>query len=142
MEKAYRVIRTPADLGALSVMPLMQPRPRGIIRFEVDGLSEEQRTTWERQLNRAYNACACGEASLGMLVGLIFSGLWLAIVGAGGPGFDWADAGVLLAGAIGGTALGKIMGLVRAQAKLERLAAEIGTQWNAPRPAFSDSACG
>jgi hypothetical protein len=142
MEKAYRVIRTPADLGALSVLPLMQPRPRGIIRFEADTLSEEQRAVWERQLNRAYGACACGEASLGTISGVLLAGLWLAVVGAGDPGFGWADAGVLFAGAVGGTALGKVMGLVRAQAKLERVAAEIGTQWDAPRPAVTDSACG
>lgn len=142
MEDVYRVIRTPADLGGLSVMPLMQPRPRGIIRFETDTLSEEQRARWERQLNRAYGACACGEASLGTISGLLLSGLWLAVAGAGDPGFGWADAGVLAAGAVAGTALGKIMGLVRAQAKLERVAAEIGTQWDAPRPTFTESTCG
>jgi hypothetical protein len=142
MEQAFRVIRTPADLAGLSVLPLMQPRPRGIIRIEAAGLGEEQRSVWERQLNKAYGACACGEASLGTLCGLIFAGLWLAAVGAGGPGFGWADAGVLFGGVVVGTVLGKTMGLVRAQTRLQRLAGEIGAQWDAPRPSVSTSACG
>ncbi|MEA2934072.1 MAG: hypothetical protein QOD74_718 [Variibacter sp.] len=141
MEQTYRIIRSPHELAALSVMPLMQPRPRRPIRLATETITEEQRATWERQLNRAYGACGCGEASLGTLTGLLIAGGGLAIVGAGSPGFGWADAGVLVAGVAVGTALGKFMGLGRAQAKLRRLVREIRTQWEAPRPTYTEG-CG
>ena len=47
MSALYRDIHHPAELSALSVLPLMQPRPPGLIRIEDNSIEPPLRTEWE-----------------------------------------------------------------------------------------------
>jgi hypothetical protein len=137
-----RVIRHPADLGALSVFTLMQPSPRGTVTIESDALDETTRSAWERRLNRAYRACGCGEAALGTIVGLIVAGVWIAVRMADGDRFRLEEWLIILGSAIVGTALGKTVGLLRAKSRLEHLIKEIAAEWKAEPRRFADTGCG
>jgi hypothetical protein len=140
---SWRIVRHPSELAALSVLPLRQPRPRGRVVLWDPHVAEEERLDWEARLNRSYRACGCGEASLGLLVGLLGAG---AVVGAlaldgAGPGAV-AAAGWVLGSAIAGNLLGKAMGLWRAEARLKRLVREITARWpHEPRPTSAEG-CG
>jgi hypothetical protein len=142
MPTLNRIIRHPTDLAALSVLPLMQPRPRGNIRIESDAINADRRVAWERQLNRAYHACGCGEASLGTVIGLIAGGIWVVVRASAGLGFGLRGGMILLGCAVVGTAFGKVAGLWRAQARLQNLVRDIKGEWRAPPRPAADSNCG
>lgn len=140
--RIFRTLSHPDELKALSVMPLMQPRPRGRIIIKDDTLPGETRAKWEADLNRAYGACGCGEASLGLLVGVAGAAVWLGVRVLSGAEFSWQDAlWVLLAAAIG-QGLGKFAGLVRAQGRLVRLVTDVSQDWKAPPRAHAHGGCG
>lgn len=137
-----RIIYHPAELAALSVLPLMQPQPRGAIRIETAAVERDTRLAWEKQLNRAYHACGCGEASLGGLTGLIASGIWAGVRAADGAGFGWSE-GLIVAGCtVAGIILGKMAGLLRAQARLKALVKTIRAEWKAEPRTVADDECG
>jgi hypothetical protein len=142
MAALVRTVHHPAQLAALSVLPLRQTSPRGAIKLDAPKMGESERAAWEKRLNRAFHACGCGEASLGTLVGLIASGTWVGIriVNTGGTGLG--DLFIVLAGVVIGTTFGKIAGLVRAEAKLHRLVRELQTEWKAEPLRFADDDCG
>lgn len=142
MPAPNRLIRHPAELAALSVFPLMHPRPRGTIKIESEALADDRRSAWEKRLNHAYRACGCGEASLGTVTGLIFAGVWIGLRISDGSGFDTGSGLILAGSAIVGTAFGKVVGLLRAEARLRHLVKEIKAEWKAePRPVV-DIGCG
>jgi hypothetical protein len=140
--RVLRPVTHPDDLKGLSVMPLMHPNPRGRLVLQDKSLPDEVRSRWEKDLNRAYAACGCGEASLGLVVGLLAALIFIATqVLSGIPLTGWHGLWLFLAVAIG-QGLGKFAGLVRAQSRLARLVVEIGRDWRAEPRAHSHDACG
>lgn len=137
-----RTLSHPDDLRALSVLPLKQPRPRGRIRIADDRLDEQRRGDWEGRLNRAYHACGCGEAALGLVTGLVVGGIWIGIDVLGGARVGWTEGLWLLVAAIAGDVLGKIAGLYRAESRLRRLTHEIAAEWHASPRTYAGSHCG
>lgn len=137
-----RIMSHPDDLGALSVLPLPKPHPRGRIRIVDERLDDKRRSNWEGRLNRAYHACGCGEAALGLVVGLLGGGIWIATNALAGARIEWTDGLWVLVAAVIGDLFGKLAGLYRAEVRLRRLTHEIAHEWQAPPRAYGDSRCG
>jgi hypothetical protein len=103
-----------------------------------------QRAQWERALLRELNACGCGSAAAGLLVGLLL----VAPLGAGGlylAGHLSTAAGAALVLGIGlaGGLIGKGLGLLRARRRLASLVQEVTLQWPVPADRFEERAhCG
>jgi hypothetical protein len=142
MALSDRIIRHPGELSGLSVLPLMRPRPAGIVRVESDALDAASRSNWERRLNRAYRACGCGEASLGTVTGLLMGAVWSGTRWTLGSGTVFGTVEILLGCIVIGTILGKAVGLLRAQAKLNDLIKEIRAEWKGEPIAHREDPCG
>ncbi|MCB8823323.1 hypothetical protein [Microvirga rosea] len=142
MAAGIRAIHHPDELNALSVLPLMQPRPRGILRLETTAFAADERASWEKRLNRAYHACACGEASLGMITGVLIAIVWVGLRIATIGSIGITDGAIVLGSAVAGTVIGKILGLFRAQVRLRRLVNALQTQWRSEPIRLADTDCG
>lgn len=126
--------RYPAELEALSVLPLGRKRHAGRVLIADSNVSEERRTSWEREINRRLHACGCVEASAGMMIGIAASLVYLIARWAGGAAFSWAELGLCLLFVFAVSLAGKMVGLSRAQGRYRALVRDIAREWNTRPP--------
>jgi hypothetical protein len=122
-------ITHPDELAGLSTLPLRSHRGAGPIEIADETVDQKTRSRWETELNRRYYACGCAEGTIGLLLGLVVFGVLLAV---SVPGLG-AAIGLGVVCVLAGSALGKIVGLARANSELKRLTAMIAREWDAPK---------
>ena len=98
------------------------------------GVSQERRTSWERDINRRLHACGCVEASAGMMIGIAAGLVYLMVRWAGGAPFSWTELGLCLAFVFAVSLIGKLVGLSRAQSRYRALVREIAREWKVRPP--------
>jgi hypothetical protein len=131
MEARPQQIDHPDKLARLSSLPLIRRRGGGPVVIVDRAIDEATRERWATQLNRAYLACGCPQAALGMMVTVAVYALTIAIVRPG-LGSVWAYLGLGVLAAIVGSAIGKLIGLRGADKRLGQLVRDIRAQWSAP----------
>lgn len=125
MPRKEYLVEHSSQLNGLSTLPLARTPGLGTIRLGGVMARHPERERWERELNRSYHACGCDTGAKGLLLALVPG------VAAGASGLSreaytgLGAAGVGLGFALAGAVLGKLVGLVRAQRRLSRVAAEI-----------------
>jgi hypothetical protein len=135
--------RYPADLTALSVLPLKRKPGIGRVVIADPGVSKDKKETWERDINRNLRACGCAESSAFILSALVGYGLYLLWRWSAGGQLGWRHLGwgvlVLVVAAL----IGKGLGLLRAESRYRELVQRIAREWTA-RPPKADviSRCG
>jgi len=123
MKRREHVIDHSSQLNALTVVPFLRPRVLGTVRLGGVMAEDPRREAWERDINRNFYACGCDTGAQGLLLGVL-AGAAAALIGFRGA--PWTViAGVILAGAIAGAAIGKVLGLVQAQRRLGRVVREV-----------------
>lgn len=138
MPRIPQVITFPNDLNGLSVLPGRRLPGAGRIEIAAEGVDQKTREAWERRLNARYYACGCAEGSIGLVLGVAVCGLALAF----GSRDGWSILG-LVAVPLAGLVIGKIAGLIRAEARFKETVAEIREQWGeVALPEPDDWVCG
>jgi hypothetical protein len=135
--------RYPADLTALSVLPLK--RKRGISRVVIadPDVPKDKKDAWERDINRNLHACGCAESSVLILLGLAGYCAYLLWRWSAGGQIGWRHLGWGLLVLAVAAVIGKGVGLLRAETRYRELVRRIGQEWRA-RPPKTDtiSKCG
>jgi hypothetical protein len=126
--------RYPADLESLSVLPLGRKRHAGRVVIADPGVSQERRTSWEREINRKLHACGCVEASAGLMIGIAAGLVYLIVRWVGGAAFSWTELGLCLLFVFAISLAGKMVGLSRAQSRYRALVRDIAQEWKARPP--------
>lgn len=142
-KRRQNVITHPAELSALSTLPWRRMPGWGRVVVADNTVPESTRLVWEQQLNRLYFACGCDRAALGLVLGIIGFGAWVALRPGRWSSFGGRDVvtGVIAVGVVAGT--GKLTGLIRANEKLKRAIRDIQHEWKRPRTNDRDvSTCG
>ena len=129
MSREVQSIRHPSQLESLTVWRLKPPRDPPGIHVEAEGPSPERVRSWNRQLTALQAACGCEEGGFGLLAGLLgyLAFLFLRPGGWDHPG--WREFWIGMAVITVTTSLGKLVGLLSAQRKLDRLLREIRSEW-------------
>jgi hypothetical protein len=95
------------------------------------------REEWEATLNRNYLACGCSASSSGLLLGILAGPLLLvfrAFAGASPPSL-LQSGGIVVGLAVAGAVVGKLAGLIAANARLKAVVAIIQDNWKDQEPA-------
>lgn len=127
MKNKQHSIDHPSQLNALSVLPLARTRALGTLRLAGDIAEHPKKEEWEADLNKHYYACGCSAGAKGLLLGLL-AGVVYAIFVSKEPS-TLAAVGIVLAPAVVGAVLGKVVGLLRASTRLRRTVHEIQEHW-------------
>ncbi len=139
--KHETVIEHSSQLHSLHVFPPLRAPGLGVLRLGGEMARHESRERWQRELNRSYHACGCDTGAKGLLIGLP-AGLVAAAL-SGAPWLSWRAAGIAVGAMLAGAAIGKIVGLARAQIRLTRTAREIVAEVRKREPAgVDDIGCG
>lgn len=135
------ILEHSSQLNALHTFPLLRTPGLGVLRLGGEMARHENREKWQRELNRSYHACGCDTGAKGLLIGLL-AGLIAAAAGSA-PWFSWQAAGIVFGSALAGAAIGKIIGLARAQIRLGRTIREIAAAVRPREPiVVDDISCG
>lgn len=130
-----------SQLNALRTFPLLRTPGLGLLRLGGEMARHENGEKWQRELNRSYHACGCDTGAKGLLLGLL-AGLIAAAAGSA-PWLSWPAAGLVFGTALAGAAIGKLIGLTRAQLRLTRTVREIAAEVRPREPVVVDDiACG
>lgn len=123
------VFEHPSQLNMLSLFPLGRTTGLGTLRLGGALANDPEASNWESELNRHYYACGCDMGAKGLIVGLIggvvLSGLGVNQAGLGGGWAITLAIGVAVAGAVAG----KLVGLAHAEARLKNTIRAIQAQW-------------
>jgi hypothetical protein len=116
-------LRTAGDIRTLREATIVRRRPS--VAIDVPGIPADRRLYWELELNSALRECGCSLGARGVLLAavasLVYQFGWSSLQPSYWPGFLVRKlAGMFVAGAIG-----KIVGLERANAKVRRIAGEV-----------------
>lgn len=123
--KPYQ-IKHPVQLRGLLGVPGFRTGGVGQIKLDAPDLPAELISDWEKALNKSYHACGCGEAAIGLLLGVIGFAVWYIT-----PAVR-SDLWIGLAAIVGGLVIGKLFGLTKAQLRLRTLSRQITAAWRAP----------
>lgn len=101
----------------------------------------ERARAWERRLNSLQRACGCEAAGIGLAIGAVVAVVsWWASDADIATGVAVARSAALVFVA---ATVGKLIGLWRAERRLQRLIAEIPAEWQAPPLTYSErTVCG
>ncbi|MGE0096321.1 MAG: hypothetical protein AB7M05_05870 [Alphaproteobacteria bacterium] len=112
-------IRSVADLMRLSAY---RPRTKPIRRIEVhiSGISESERASYEKQLNRHFFACGCAEASVAAILGTVGAIVWIALTVDSWSDLSWHQPALLAGTFIIATGIGKFTGRLISRFRLEQ----------------------
>lgn len=129
MKRVQFSIGHPSQLSQLSVWRKAAGRRVGRVTIDDEKLGLETRQRWEAKLNRAYFACGCSKAALGLALGLVADVAWLLLRGGGWAALRWHDVPVGVIAIFSATLAGKLTGLWMAQRNLKQAASEIQAEW-------------
>ena len=132
MKPREHVIQHPSQLNRLSLFPGFRTKGLGKLRLGGEMAGHDRKESWEQELNRNYYACGCDTGAAGLLLGILFGGLYAAYRVAGN---DWTlRRGVVAAVLVAliATAAGKLYGLLRANRRLKATIMEIKQEWKPP----------
>ena len=128
--KTYNtIIDHPSELNALSSFPFSRKRGLGKIVLS-EAFQHEDREQLEKDINTHYYACGCNTSAKYLLSGLVIGVLLVA-----GTNFlpnyqlNLSPITTILVTTIGGGILGKIVGLLSANAKLKRSIHTVQALW-------------
>jgi hypothetical protein len=124
----------PADLTSLSVLPLKRKLGIGRVVIADPNVAKDKRETWERDINRNLRACGCAESSVLLLAALVGYGAYLLWRWSAGGQIGWRHLGWALLILAIAAAVGKAVGLLRAEGRYRRLVRQIGREWSATPP--------
>jgi len=135
--------RYPADLKALSVLPLKRKHGIAGVVIADPGVSKEKKESWERDINRNLRACGCAEASALILTALFGYGVYLLWRWSAGGQIGWRHLGWGVLALVVAALIGKGLDLLRAETRYRELVQRISREWIA-QPPKSDviSKCG
>jgi len=114
-------VETLDDLRRLPPPRLAPARVR--VELALPGLADDERRTFEKRLTDELAACGCSESSIALLIYFITAGA-LVWFGPLAPG-SWLGWVALVLGMALASMAGKIAGLVHANVRLRRIAAEV-----------------
>jgi hypothetical protein len=138
-----QLISHPAQLRGLAVFPGLRSPGRARIVIADDKVPEQTRRQWERRINRQYFACGCDASALGLIAGVALYLAWMALRPGGFAGTSWIDLGIGFAVVLATAFVGKLVGLARAQRRLNQAIAAIAREWPAePWPQGQFPVCG
>lgn len=112
-----------------SLYPLTQEVRRGgrrrfrALEVAVPQLSPDENETWQKQLDRAYFACGCGEGAAFAVLGVVGYAAWAV---ARPEPLAWLDLLWLVGTFFVAAGLGKAIGLARARRRLARTVDRLG----------------
>ena len=114
-------METLEDLRRLPPPRLAPARVR--VELALPELADDERRAFEKRLTDELAACGCSEASIALLVYVIAAGalLWFGLLSPG----SWLGWVALVLGMAVASMAGKIAGLVHANVRLRRIAAEV-----------------
>jgi hypothetical protein len=112
-------IRSVADLMRLTAY---RPRTNPIRRIEVriSGISEPERASYEKQLNRHFFACGCAEASVAAILGNVAAIVWIALTVDSWSDLSWRQPALLAGTFVIATGIGKFAGRSVSRFRLEQ----------------------
>jgi hypothetical protein len=136
------IITDPAELNAISALPLK--RTSGLGRIRLGGTLSEHpdRERWEKELNKGYFACGCDTGAKGLLIGLVVGLIWAGYSYANGDASLWGLATKAVGLALAGAVAGKLYGLLKAESRLRKTASEIQQNWPVKRGEPNMILCG
>lgn len=123
MKSKLHIIYHPADLKALSVLPLKRWPGQRRVAISERLIPSPKRESLERQLNEKLFACGCPQATIGLLLAVVGYVAWALVLG--------SDIGIArhigqgIGAAAAGTMIGKFVGLLAAERRLKQVADEI-----------------
>lgn len=140
MKRETREIHHPSQLAGVTVWRTLRARTLGPVHIASDAIAPEQARAWERQLNSLQRACGCEAAGIGLAIGAVIAFAWWWLTDADVATGVAVTRSVALV--FGAAIIGKVIGLWRAERRLQRLVTEIRGEWRAPPLAYSERVCG
>jgi hypothetical protein len=119
----------PSQLNGLSTLPFTRTSGLGTLRLGGELAEHPERKKWEAQLNRAYYACGCDTSAALLTIGLLLGSAWSIFAFAQKMMGGWAALGFPLLCAVGGAVVGKLIGLLRANTRLQQIIQDIQGHW-------------
>ncbi len=139
--KSSELIQHPSELNALTRFPFAPRRTRGKLRL-AETFGGDKRQLLEKQLNRHYFACGCSEGAKGLILGFLLGVVVACYLGLSADWQGYRLSYPLLAGTLLGAVAGKIIGLLRANTRLQRTVREIQGAWKGSWPKGEPIGCG
>jgi len=141
MKNKQFIIKHPSQLNSLSTLPFTRRTGLGKIVLD-DSFQHANKEQIELDLNKNYYACGCSLGAKSLIIGILIFG----VVGIYGfHNYDWSvtkSLTLFFGGAILMSLLGKIMGLLQANGKLEKTIREIQSVWKPDWPEAKTIGCG
>ena len=91
------------------------------VHLEIPGMSEIERLEWQRKLTRYYSSCGCKSGAVSLTLFLV---AWILAIVSGVMSLSARSGGILLAGLLMASLLGKVLGMISG-----RIALKLSVRW-------------
>jgi len=129
MKSKNQIISHPSQLNGLSVLPVFRFPGKGVIEIDAPDIDSKTKAQWEHNLNKYYFGCGCDKATVGLLIGIASIVLWYLLNSSSQELSLFMDILISAVVLFLFTAIGKYIGLLLIQRKLNVLIEQIKSKW-------------